>query len=184
MLVSLSIVYPFGTLTSRVANAEELLTNSSLEGTTGWTAADGWQTCSDTSGTLPCNDGSQIIFTRTTRSVTQCVNIANVTDYTSITASVEAAQYRGTTATDVVTVTLFLYGSNGCSGKMYQNGSSGNQTSTSASTVSVALSSSWASWSGIRSALIHIQGRAGETTDGNLGPAILNASLALSGGSL
>ncbi|MGA1332951.1 MAG: hypothetical protein ACO31D_07320, partial [Ilumatobacteraceae bacterium] len=108
LMVTLSIVYPFGTLTSRVANADELLTNAVLEGTEGWTSSTGWQTCSDSLGTLPCNDGTQIIFTQTTRGVTQCVNIANITDYSSITASVDAAQYRGTTATDVVTVTLFL----------------------------------------------------------------------------
>ncbi|MFM9171885.1 MAG: hypothetical protein ACKOQU_03750, partial [Acidimicrobiaceae bacterium] len=37
-VVALSVVFPFGTLTSRVANADELLTNAALEGTVGWTA--------------------------------------------------------------------------------------------------------------------------------------------------
>lgn len=172
-------VAPWIVLTSDSARATEFLLNGSLSGSSNWTSTAGWQSCDGTTGTAPCNDGANVIFSRSGLAISQCVNIADITSYSSMTASVTAAQYQGTNATDTVVLTMFLYGSNGCSGKMYQNGPSTSLTSTSPVTAQVSQNSTWQSWAAIRSVLVHIKGTAGEATDGNLGPIVSSASLDL-----
>ena len=169
-------------LVSRVAHASEFLLNPGLAGTSSWTSAAGWQSCDASTGLAPCNDGNNVIFSRAGNAISQCVNISDITSYTGVTATASGAQYQGTNATDVLLVTLLLYGSNGCVGKMYQNGPPVNLTSAAYVDVSVSLTSAYASWSSIRSIMIHVKGTAGEATDGNLGPIVRSASLDLAGG--